>query len=146
MLYFTPMITHMQVDNRLYMDHRGSTLMMWIYMQSVKVTELFKLHISIVFLIWGKESSTNSFVFATLIVIYTMLIYLAFFYNVNPGFITPPQFPWHGTNNLEWPSPRSVAHNPLGVMGLRSLLRLLAREKSGLVSIDAWAHILLAVD
>lgn len=30
----------------------------------------------------------------------------------------------------------SVAHNPLGVMGLRSLLRLLAREKSGLVSID----------
>ena len=31
---------------------------------------------------------------------------------------------------------RNVAHNPLGVMGLRSLLRLLAREKSGLVSID----------
>ncbi|CAK8985613.1 Uncharacterized protein SCF082_LOCUS211 [Durusdinium trenchii] len=30
----------------------------------------------------------------------------------------------------------NVAHNPLGIMGLRSLLRLLAREKSGLVSID----------
>ena len=60
------MITHMQVDNRLYMDYRGSTLTIWIDMQSVKVIELFKLHISLVFFTWGKESSTNSSVFATL--------------------------------------------------------------------------------
>lgn len=30
----------------------------------------------------------------------------------------------------------NVAHNPLGIMGIRCLLRLLAREKSGLISMD----------